>query len=240
MFAKILIIDPSQHISEILQDSLNSFSEAKFDTIVIHDIYCSKKVDFSKFDLILVHFSDYSTSDMIKEIRIRAEFIPILILANNIGTEVSIEIMKLGVKDLFFKEENTFEILPHRIKMCIEEVRVQKILAKRLRNKEETEVRLDTLKKTLATISHYIINSTTSISGYAQLCKMTPENDEISDLFINLAISESEKISIVLEEFERTIQKKKEFSTTEYVGIQNAIFDMNENIKNRYKLKNPN
>jgi len=232
---KILVIEDDTDAVFLLKESLSKFRESAFTVTAFNTYSETLDLNLKEYDLIIsdLELPDIKSVDLIRNIRMRAEFVPLLIVTSHSHSSLIIEVMKLGVKDFLVKEETIYEILPHRVKMCIEDSRMQRVLANRLRERENAMIRMDTLRKTLATISHFINNSTTAISGYAQLCRIDPEQKERYDSLVDLAISESKKISIVLEEFDTAVRENRELPTTDYADLQNAMYDLSKSIEKR-------
>jgi len=86
---------------------------------------------------------------------------------------------------------------------------------------------VETLRQMLMTLSHHINNAMTAIYGRAQLCGMGSAS---SDQLVELCLVQTKRISAVLSALDRMV-KEMDIRTTDYVGIRNAMFDIEEELK---------
>ena len=84
----------------------------------------------------------------------------------------------------------------------------------------------------MTTLAHYINNSTSTISGYAQLCDQTGYDTSRFDRLVAICESETKKITLVLKELAKFVNSL-EIKTTNYVNIPNAMFEIEVAIKKK-------
>ena len=102
------------------------------------------------------------------------------------------------------------------------------------KEKEELGTKIETLHQVLTTLAHYINNSTSTISGYAQLCDQAGYDELRFDKLVSICESETRKITLVLKELEKFVNSM-EIKTTNYVNIPNAMFEIEDAIKKKMK-----
>jgi len=86
---------------------------------------------------------------------------------------------------------------------------------------------VETLRQTLMTLSHHINNAMTAIYGRAQLCVMSGAS---SDQLVELCLMQTKRITAVLGAL-NTMVEEMDIRTTDYVGIQDAMFDIEEEMR---------
>ncbi len=110
--------------------------------------------------------------------------------------------------------------------------RERKQLEEKMIDTTKKQTALDSLQTVLATFSHYINNSTTTIMGRAQLIDFAIKNKELEDpqgkisLSVKSILQSVENISTVLEEMRRLVS----FDTVKYHG-DSKIIAMGEGMK---------
>lgn len=240
MYANILLIENDENCIFLIDEALRQFSSFTFDLQTVHSYTECCHTDFSEYDIVLssILSPDDRIIEFIKLFHGKTTDIPFLLLTNEERPDLLVDIMKMGIKDFISKDQNIFGILPYRLKMCIEDRRLKKIASERLSDQESTRIRFETINQILTTISHYINNSSTTISGYAQLCQLAQSDEYHHNKLIELSLRESEKISVVIQELERSVKMKKELSTVCYADVENQLFDMNDVIQERIKKLN--
>ena len=97
----------------------------------------------------------------------------------------------------------------------------------KLLEQERRLASVETLRQTLMTLSHHINNAMTAISGRAQMCDLGLFS---ADKLIEVCLSQTERISAVLGALDRMVEEM-DIRTTDYVGIQNAMFDIEEELR---------
>ncbi|HHM02041.1 MAG TPA: response regulator [Caldithrix abyssi] len=230
---RILIIeDDDDHAfleSDILQDELEctitvAASKSEFDTI-----------DLTRQDVVLLDFNlPDSTGDQLLRIIREQTDIPVIIITAQKDLKIAIETLKDGANDFLEKSPNNIKFLPSIVKKAYNLYLKSKKAQEQEREKEELDTKVETLRQVLTTLSHYINNSTTTISGYAQLALQFPNDLAKIEKFANISIKETKKITFVLKELERFVTTM-EIQTTNYVDIPNAMFNIEENIQSKMR-----
>ncbi len=236
---RILIIeDDDDHAfleSDILQDELDchitvAASKAEFDTI-----------DLTEQDIVLLDFNlpDTTGDQLLRIIREQTD-IPVIIITAQKDLKIAIETLKDGANDFLEKSPNNIKFLPSIVKKAYTLYLKSKTAQEQAREKEELDTKVETLRQVLTTLSHYINNSTTTISGYAQLALQFPNDLAKIEKFANISIKETKKITFVLKELERFVTTM-EIQTTNYVDIPDAMFNIEENIQSKMReIENEN
>lgn len=85
------------------------------------------------------------------------------------------------------------------------------------------KVRIETLRQTLATLSHHINNALTVIAGNAELCD--PDDPASCKKLVLACQSETKRISAVLEALKKMV-REAETRTTGYAELPDAMFDV--------------
>ncbi len=230
---RILIIeDDDDHAfleSDILQDELEctitvAASKSEFDAI-----------DLTRQDVVLLDFNlPDSTGDQLLRIIREQTDIPVIIITAQKDLKIAIETLKDGANDFLEKSPNNIKFLPSIVKKAYNLYLKSKKAQEQEREKEELDTKVETLRQVLTTLSHYINNSTTTISGYAQLALQFPNDLAKIEKFANISIKETKKITFVLKELERFVTTM-EIQTTNYVDIPNAMFNIEENIQSKMR-----
>ena len=78
----------------------------------------------------------------------------------------------------------------------------------------------------------YINNSTSTISGNAQLCEEAGYDKNRFDRLVNICRSETKKITLVLKELEKLVNSM-DIKTTNYANIPDAMFAIEDAIKKK-------
>ena len=121
----------------------------------------------------------------------------------------------------------------YRLYLTVEKLhREKERMQEKIIDSARKQTALDSLQTVLATFSHYINNSTTTIMGRAQLIEFAIKNKEIEDrdgrvsASIKLILQSVENISTVLEEMKKLVS----FDTVKYHG-DSKIIAMGEGMK---------
>ena len=186
----------------------------------------------SEYDIVLCDYNlpGKNGIEVIEEI-LENHQIPIIMMTGIDEKEIIVEAFRRGAQDYVIKSDSMLEILPFIIsKNLIDfKARTENQFAKE--EKVRLEVRNQTLQQMMTTLSHYINNSTTAISGFAQLCKFSPGDDNFQKL-IEVIQKETLRISAVLAELE-VLAERANIKTTDYVGLTDAMFDIGDAVQNR-------
>lgn len=225
---RILIIEDDEDHAFLEKDILEESLSVEVDLITSGiDL---KRVHIPLYQLVLLDFNlpDTTGTDVLEKIRKESD-IPVILVTGRDDISIAIETLKKGANDFLIKTPETIKMLPTFCQKVFNEFITKKMLESKQKESEIMRVRIETLSQTLTTLSHYINNSTTTISGYAQLCQHNPENIERAKKLIDVSIKETKKITIVLKELQQLVNSM-DLKTTEYVNIPNAMFALEEKL----------
>lgn len=128
-------------------------------------------------------------------------------------------------KKTILKQNQELQNENHKLEKLVEK-KVKEIL-----EKEQEIIRVQALKESLGTFSHYINNSVGIMYSFAQTSKKFGENK--SNDLENVVLSESKKIQIVLRVLEEMV-KSNQLKLRDYSkGIK--IFDVEEEVQKRVR-----
>lgn len=231
MATNILLIEDDADQVLIIQDTLESASR-DFNLEIVAD---PELLDFSSLDRFDAVLCDYNLpnikgTDLIKKILATREML-IIMLTGIDDPKIIIEAFENGAQDYIVKSDNILEALPFIIEK--NQIEFQTRL-ENFRNREEKiryEVRNKTLQQMITTLAHYINNSTTAISGFAQLCQFEPDNKKMGKLF-EVIQREIRRISAVLIQLEE-LSDHADIKMVDYVDITNGMFDIEKELKHR-------
>jgi DNA-binding response OmpR family regulator len=232
---RILIIEDDDDQAflekEILEDELN----------ISVDI-CSSGKEFSSvrwqlFDVIVCDYNlpDTNGGEILRRIRATSD-LPLVLLSGRDELNIVIDTLKHGANDYIVKTTEALNMLPFTVRRVHEEYLRKKELEAKEEEAALVNARIQTLNQTLATLAHYINNATTTIFGYAQLCQTDPDDRDKVGKLINAGLRESEKITLVLKELENIVTTLK-IKTTSYVNVPDAMFALDERLKEKLKSK---
>jgi response regulator RpfG family c-di-GMP phosphodiesterase len=176
---------------------------------------------------------DITGMEVIEKIRNQSD-VPIILITGHSEINVAIETLKKGANDFLIKSTETVNMLPAVCKKVFNEYIMKKELENKQKEADLIRARIETLSQTLTTLAHYINNSTTTISGYAQLCEQNPDNPERAKKLVYISLKETNKITKVLKELERLVNSM-DLRTTDYVNIPNAMFAIEEKLREDLK-----
>jgi FixJ family two-component response regulator len=230
-FLKILIIeDDEDHAfleSDILEDELDC------EVTVAVSKNDMSKIDLEEQDIVLLDFNlpDSNGSDILNLIREKTD-IPVIIITAQKDMQIAINTLKEGANDFLEKSPHNIAILPKIVERVYKEYLNARDVRNKIHEKEQLQTRIETLRQILTTLAHYINNSTTTISGYAQLATQNPEDIRRAGKLAQVSLKETQKITLVLKELENFVNNM-EIKTTNYVDIPNAMFAIEENLKKK-------
>jgi CheY-like chemotaxis protein len=116
--------------------------------------------------------------------------------------------------------------------------RVNAHLRERREEKEEQEsVRIETVSQLMITLGHYINNSLMAMLGHAQITQS--DNPNQVEEFRRSVVRSCERIRTVVELL-REMVERKELATTNYVGINYTMFDIQKELDRRMEEVNKN
>ena len=228
---KILIIeDDEDHAfleSDILEDELDC------EVTVAVSKNDMSRINLEEQDIVLLDFNlpDSNGSDILNLIREKTD-IPVIIITAQKDMQIAINTLKEGANDFLEKSPQNIAILPKIVERVYQEYLNAREIRNKIHEKEQLHTRIETLRQILTTLAHYINNSTTTISGYAQLATQNPEDIRRAGKLAQVSLKETQKITLVLKELENFVNNM-EIKTTNYVDIPNAMFAIEENLKRK-------
>ena len=229
----ILIIEDDEDHAFLEKDILEE--EIRSNVHIVNSGMELDKVHLPLFDIILLDFNlpDITGMEVIEKIRNQSD-VPIILITGHSELKVAIETLKKGANDFLIKSTETINMLPAVCKKVFNDYIMKKELETKQKESDLIRARIETLSQTLTTLAHYINNSTTTISGYAQLCEQNPDNPERAKKLVYISLKETNKITKVLKELERLVNSM-DLRTTDYVNIPNAMFAIEEKLREDLK-----
>lgn len=228
---RILIIEDDEDHAFLEADILNDELDCEVTVAVSRaDLV---RINILEQDIVLLDFNlpDATGSEILSLIRKDTD-IPVIIITAQKEMQIAINTLKDGANDFLEKSPQNITILPKIVEKVYNEYLTNKDLKIKLQEKETLRTRVETLRQILTTLAHYINNSTTTISGYAQLAIQNPEDKRRSEKLAKVSLKETQKITLVLKELEGFVSTT-EIKTTNYVDIPNAMFAIEENLKKK-------
>ena len=183
----------------------------------------------NEHDVCLVDYrlGERSGLELLSEAAERGCNAPMILLTGQGDREVDIEAMKAGAADYLDKSELGVVLLERSIRYAIEHKRMEDELLE----KERRLASVETLRRTLMTLSHHVNNAMTAISGNAQMCELGASS---VDRLVKVCMTQTDRISAVLRALNRMVEEM-DIRTVDYVGIQDAMFDIEEELKRTLK-----
>jgi DNA-binding response OmpR family regulator len=190
------------------------------------------------FDIVLLDFNlpDTDGIEVLNMIRAKSD-IPVILITGQSESQIAVETLKKGADDFLVKSPDTINMLPSLVVKVYDDHFRKKELLEQQRTAELMQARVETLSQTLTTLAHYINNSTTTIYGYAQLCEHNPESLDKSQKLVKVCIKETKRITNVIKELENVVMST-DIKTTNYVNIPDAMFEIEERLKEKLEEKN--
>jgi response regulator RpfG family c-di-GMP phosphodiesterase len=228
---KILIIEDDEDHAFLEQDVLND--ELDCEITVIRSRKDLPEINLDEVDIVLLDFNlpDANGDEVLKELR-KSTDKPVIMITGDDHLETAIQTLKNGANDFIVKSPHNLTILPRIVTRVYNEYRSSLLLKQKEKEKDNLNIKIETLRQVLTTLAHYINNSTTTIFGYAQLCEQNPDNADRCLKLAKIGIKETQKITFVIRELENFVNSM-EIKTTDYVNIPDAMFEIEENIKRK-------
>ena len=233
----ILIVEDDANFAFLEKEMI----EDNFDdpVIVRHNMgsVTDQDIDAAKLAIMDFNLPDATGEELIKTFRKRSD-VPVLVVTGNQHLETAIKTLREGANDFLVKSPQTLIMLPNAIERALKEYRNKQLLKEEEIKRERMDAQIETLRQVLTTLAHYINNSTTTISGYAQLCQKNCQDPKNLEKLINVSIKETARITFVLQELENLVNKL-ELKTTSYLNVPDAMFAIEERIQEKMKKFGP-
>lgn len=228
---RILIIEDDEDHAFLEADILDDELDCKV-TVAVSRADLGR-IDIKEQDIVLLDFNlpDATGSEILSLIRKETD-IPVIIITAQKEMQIAINTLKDGANDFLEKSPQNITILPKIVEKVYREYLANKEVKIKQHEQETLRTQVETLRQILTTLAHYINNSTTTISGYAQLAIQNPEDIRRAEKLAKVSLKETQKISLVLKELEGFVSST-EIKTTNYVDIPNAMFAIEESLKKK-------
>lgn len=228
---RILIVEDDEDHAFLEADILNDELDCEV-TVVVSRADLGR-IDIEEQDIVLLDFNlpDATGSEILSLIRKKTD-IPVIIITAQKEMQIAINTLKDGANDFLEKSPQNITILPKIVEKVYYEYIAKKEVKLKQHEQETLTTRIETLRQILTTLAHYINNSTTTISGYAQLAIQNPEDIRRAEKLAKVSLKETQKITLVLKELEGFVSNT-EIKTTNYVDIPNAMFAIEESLKKK-------
>lgn len=163
---------------------------------------------------------------VLKALRSDEEYrdLPVILLTARRESGNRIEGLDAGADDYITKPFHIDEVVA-RIRSLLRLRQYQN----EVMEKETRLAKVETLRQTLATLSHHINNATQAIMGTAQLCEVTQESPQ---RLITICLHQTARIKAVLDCLDQMVQHM-DLRTVEYAGTESRILDIEEDLKER-------
>jgi len=233
---RILIIEHDEDHAFLEEDILRE--QLNCEIRVIYDRASLREDDLFFADIVLLDntLPDAPGDELLPYIKTKTD-VPVVVLTGDEQVETAVHILRGGASDFVIKSPHNVALLPRTVARVLEEYRTQKIIEKEIKEKEELNTKIETLHQILTTLAHYINNSTSTISGYAQLCEQDIFNPKRYEKLVYISIKETKKITLVLKELEKYVSSM-DIRTTNYLNVPNAMFAIEDEIKRKMALIN--
>ncbi len=229
----ILIVEDDPNFAFLEEEMIEENFD--FPVIVRHAMQEVSQEDIEAAKLAIMDFNlpDATGEKLIKHFRQYSD-VPVIVVTGNQQLETAIKTLRQGANDFFVKAPQTLVMLPGAIERALIAYENKRLLKEKEIKRERLNAQIETLRQVLTTLAHYINNSTTTISGYAQLCAQNDQDRHNIEKLINVSLKETARITFVLQELENLVNKL-ELKTTSYLNIPDAMFAIEERIQEKMK-----
>ncbi len=179
---KILLVEDDEDDYILIKDYLsNTFLSYEITWAINFDHFLTH-IDKGSFDLVITDYLLGSTSglEVLKRVKEKDNFIPVMLLTGKGSTNIDMEAMKLGAADYLVKGSFDASTIERAVRYSIEQANNTRIV-------KENENYQNTLNKIVSTdriarmIAHEVKNPLTNILLCAeQMKELFPENDEFN------------------------------------------------------------
>ena len=228
---RILILEDDEDHAFLEEDILSD--ELNCEIKVVDSKANLTEDDIFFADVVLLDFTlpDADGDEILSYIKQKTD-VPVIIITGDEHVKTAVNILKGGASDFVIKSPQNIALLPRIVNRVLGEYKNMKILEQEKKEKEELNTKIETLHQVLTTLAHYINNSTSTISGNAQLCEEAGYDKNRFDRLVNICRSETKKITLVLKELEKLVNSM-DIKTTNYANIPDAMFAIEDAIKKK-------
>lgn len=228
---RILIVEHDEDHAFLEEDILRE--QLNCETRVVYNRASLKEDDLFFADIVLLEntLPDASGEELLLYIKTKID-VPVIVLTGDEQIHRAVDTLRGGASDFVVKSPRNIALLPKTVSRVLEEYRAQKKIEKEIKEKAALNTKIETLHQILTTLAHYINNSTSTISGYAQLCEQDQFNPRRYEKLVQISIKETKKITLVLKELEKYVNSM-DIRTTNYLNVPNAMFAIEEEIKRK-------
>jgi DNA-binding response OmpR family regulator len=228
---RILIVEHDEDHAFLEEDILRE--QLNCETRVIYNRASLQEDDLFFADIVLLDntIPDAPGDELLLYIKTKTD-VPVIVLTGDEQVQTVVHTLRGGASDFVIKSPHNIALLPRTVSRVLEEYRTRKIIEKEVKEKAELNTKIETLHQILTTLAHYINNSTSTISGYAQLCEQDKFNPKRYEKLVHISIKETKKITLVLKELEKYVSSM-DIRTTNYLNVPNAMFAIEDEIKRK-------
>jgi signal transduction histidine kinase len=193
---KILLVEDDEDDYLIIKDYLSdSFLCYEITWAINYDSFLSK-IEHGSYDLVMTDYLLGNTSgiDVLKRVKEKDVFIPVILLTGKGNTSIDLEAMKLGAADYLVKGSFDASTIERAVRYTIESANNTRIV-KENENYQNTINKIVSTDRIARMIAHEVKNPLTNILLCAeQMKEFLPDNDEF-DSYLKIIIRNSQRIN---------------------------------------------
>ena len=214
-------VDQSLLISESLEDAMSGI-----DLTVVQTGGEALELDLSVYDVILLDYNlpDMTGLEILRNISMR-DHGPVIMVTGEEVLEIAVESLKEGAEEFITKSIDFHHLLPHIIDRTLSKFHWKQKIQELEIQERERKVQIDTLKRIMMTLAHYLNNAIMPIIFAAELCQRSDYSKKQVNTLVETCLREARRINEIIERFEKYIEEE-EFTYTDYLGIKDAMFDV--------------
>ncbi|MFH1862675.1 MAG: response regulator [bacterium] len=221
----ILLVDDDQDQALLFQEALES-NLAETVVTVVQDGGEAIAADIASFDAILLDYNlpDMSGIEVLHRISERVQG-PVIIITGEEALPLAVAALQEGAADFVTKTVELNQLLPHIVEHNILKFQRKALRQETEKQEREKQIQIETLKRIMMTLAHYINNAIMPIIFSAELCKYNNFQEDAARKLVNTCLSETKRINDVILRFEEFVEYE-EFTTSDYLDLKDAIFDL--------------
>ena len=204
MSSAALLVEDNRSHGELISDELSSVLSGWRLDIVPTVAEARRRIAAGTYDLFVLDFRlpDGDGIELLREIRGAGLTTPTLFVTTAASAKLAVEAMKLGADDYVVKEEGYLSVLPYLVREVLERHRLaaeRHVLEERLERAE----RAATLGYLASGLAHHINNPLATIRTFLQLLPSRRDDEEFCTQYLEMALSESERIRDLVKDIMR-------------------------------------